>query len=145
VMLDHQDGTSDNPLYTHLALYRPDTAKTYVSPPPHLDGLTVGRFIKDGLTDIGNTLPKGESSTVLVGDHLGVGIADAVREVIVRDKATHAIKSIYAVDAPETVKDISKDGIVVPGLATLDIGQYTLEVRNTGVTPAEHDAPMLPE
>ncbi|HEX3896342.1 MAG TPA: VCBS repeat-containing protein [Rudaea sp.] len=134
VMLDHQDVGVDDPMFTHLVLYRPDVAKTYASPVPHLDGLTVGRFIQDGLTDIGNTLPKGEVSGVLVGAQLGAGIADAIRYVIVRDKATDNAVGVFPVDPPENVSGIGKDGIVVPGLSTLDIGSYTLEAHNANAS-----------
>ncbi len=134
IMLDHQDGAMDDANVTHLALFRPDVAKTYVSPVPHLDGLTVGRFISDGLTDIGNTLPKGETSAVLVGSQLGVGINDGVRYVVVRNKATRIVTGIFPANPAENVKDISKDGVVVPGLSTLDIGQYTLTVYNANAS-----------
>ncbi len=134
VVLDHQDGAIDDPNFTHLKLFRPDVAKTYTSPVPHLDGLTVGRFIADGLTDIGNTLPKGETSGVLVGSQLGVGINDAIRYVVVRDKATHSAVGVFPANPAENVKDISKDGIVVPGLSTLDIGQYTLTAYNANAS-----------
>ncbi|MBV8819864.1 MAG: VCBS repeat-containing protein, partial [Acidobacteriaceae bacterium] len=134
VMLDHADGTPTDALWNHLSLYRPDTAKTYSSPVPHLDGLTVGRFIEDGLADIGNTLPKGEVSAVLVGTHLGTDTADAIRYVTVHDKTTGAMKGIFPVTPAETVKELSKDGVVVPGLSTLDIGSYTLEVHNATAT-----------
>ena len=134
VVLDHQDGSADDPLLTHLALYRPDTAGTYVSPQPHLDGLTVGRFIQNGLTDIGNTLPKGETSGVLVGAQLGVGIADAIRYVLVRDKATNGVVGIFSGDPAEKVAGIATDGVVVPGLSTLDIGTYVLEAHNANAS-----------
>ena len=130
VMLDHADGTMSDPTWNHLVLYRPDVAKTYASTPPHLDGLTVGRFIQDGLADIGNSLPKGEVSAVLVGAHLGTDTADGIRYVTVHDKASGAMKGIFPVNPAETVKELSKDGVVVPGLSTLDIGSYTLEVHN---------------
>lgn len=134
VMLDHEDGAVGDPNFTHLKLFRPDVAKAYASPIPHLDGMTVGRFIADGLTDIGNTLPKGETSGVLVGSQLGVGINDAIRYVIVRDKATHSTAGVFPANPAENVKDISKDGIVVPGLSTLDIGQYTLTAYNANAS-----------
>lgn len=129
VMLDHRDGASD-PLFYHLALYRPDTAKAYASAVPHLDGLAIGRNIQDGLADIGLSIPQGENSTVLLGSHLGVGTNDPIRYVVVRDETTHAIKDILPVDPPETVKELSKEGIVVPGLRALPIGKYTVEVHN---------------
>ena len=134
LMLDHADGSPSDPAWNHLALYRPDIARTYVSPMPHLDGLTVGRFIRDGLADIGNTLPKGEVSGVLVGSHLGADTADGVRYVTVHDKSSGAMKGIFPVNPAETVKELSKDGVVVPGLSTLDIGSYTLEVHNATAT-----------
>ncbi len=134
VVLDHQDGAVDDPNFTHLKLFRPDSAKTYVSPVPHLDGLTVGRFIADGLTDIGNTLPKGETSAVLVGSQLGVGINDGLRYVVVRDMTTHAVKGVFPANPAESVAGISKDGVVVPGLSTLDIGQYTLTAYNANAS-----------
>ena len=134
VVLDHQDGAVDDPDFTHLKLYRPDIAKTFVSPVPHLDGLTVGRFIADGLTDIGNTLPKGETSGVLVGSQLGAGISDGVRYVAVRDKSTHAVVGIFPANPAEKIKDIDKDGVVIPGLSTLDIGQYTLTAYNANAS-----------
>jgi hypothetical protein len=130
VLLDHADGSASDPAWNHLALFRPDTAKMYVSPLPHLDGLTVGRFIQDGLADIGNSLPKGEVSAVLVGAHLGTDTADGIRYVTVHDKTTGAMKGIFPVNPAETVKELSEDGVVVPGLSTLDIGSYTLDVHN---------------
>ena len=130
VMLDHADGTPTDPAWNHMALFRPDAAKTYASPTPHLDGLTVGRFIEDGLADIGTTLPKGEVSAVLVGTKLGSDTTDGIRYVTVHDKASGAMKGIFPVNPAETVKELSKDGVVVPGLSTLDIGSYTLEVHN---------------
>ncbi len=134
VMLDHQNGAVGDPNNTHLALFRPDLAKTYQSPVPHLDGLTVGRFISDKLTDIGNSLPKGETSAVLIGSQLGVGINDGVRSVVVRDKVTGSVTGVFPVNPAENVKDIGKDGVVVPGLSTLDVGQYTLTVYNANAS-----------
>ncbi len=134
VVLDHKDAAVDDPMYTHLALYRPDLTKSYASPVPRLDGLTVGRFIQDGLTDIGNTLPKGEMSAVLVGEQLGATIADAIRYVLVRDKSSNAVVGIFPVDPAEKVSGIDKDGVVVPELSTLDIGSYTLEVHNANAS-----------
>jgi hypothetical protein len=130
VMLDHADGSLSDPSWNHLALYRPDTVKTYASPTPHLDGLTIGRFIEDGLADIGNSLPKGEVSAVLVGARLGTDSSDGIRYVTVHDKSTGVMKGVFPVNPTETVKELSKDGVVVPGLSTLDIGSYTLEVHN---------------
>ena len=106
IMLDHDDGAPTDAGWNHLALYRPDVAGTYASATPHLDGLTVGQFIEDGHADIGNTLPKGEVSAVLVGTDLGTDTRDAIRYVTVHDKASGAMKGIFPVNAAEKVKEI---------------------------------------
>ena len=130
VMLDHTDGERTDTTWNHLSLYRPDTDKTYASPAPHLDGLAVGRFISMGLADVGLTLPQGEVSAVLVGTHLGADTQDGIRYVTVHDKTTGAMVGIFPSNQAEKIKELSEDGVVVPGLSTLPIGQYTLEVHN---------------
>lgn len=143
LLVDHRDGDPLDPLslYTHLALYRPDLAKTYTSPIPKLSGLVVGEFIKGGLTDIGLSLPMGKKSAVLVGFSLGVSQDDAIRYAVVRIRKTYPVVApgpivgVFPVGKAEMVKGIAKDGtdregITVPGLASLPIGQYFVEVRN---------------
>ncbi|MEP6485219.1 MAG: VCBS repeat-containing protein [Rudaea sp.] len=134
IMLDHTDGENPDPTWNHLSLYRPDTAKTYVSPTPQLDGLTVGRFIEDGLADVGITLPQGEISAVLVGANLGTDTPDGIRYVTVHDKTSGTMKGIFPVSPAETVKVIGKDSVVVSGLSALGVGHYTLDVHNATAT-----------
>ena len=133
IVMDHKDGTPDDPMYTHLALYRPDTAKTYASPVPHLDGIVVGRYIADEFPEIVDTFDQGEKSVVLVGSNLGAADADAIRYVTVKDSAGHT-KGIFPVNPAETFKDLAKDAVVVPELSTLDTGDYTLTVYNANAS-----------
>lgn len=130
IALDHEDGSVANANYTHLALYRPDKTGTYRSPVPTVDGVITGRFIQDGLTDIGNSIMAGEKSAVLAGHNLGASTADGIRYVIAKDAASKAIKGIFPVSQAENIKDISKEGVVVSGLSTLAIGNYQLELHN---------------
>lgn len=111
-----------------LELYRPDDG-SYVPVQPHPEGIIVGKYLKDGFpASISNTLPAGEKSGVLVGTKLGE--SDPARYALVKDKTTKAIKGLFAVGASETVQGIMKDGVVIPGLAGLAIGHYTLEIHN---------------
>ncbi|HEX6834075.1 MAG TPA: VCBS repeat-containing protein [Rudaea sp.] len=112
----------------NLQIYRPDDG-TYPAITPHLDGVIIGKYLKDGYpASISNTLPAGEKSGVIVGTSLGA--PDPARYAVVKEKTTGAVKGLFAVGQAETVAGITKDGIVVPGLSTLAIGHYTLEIHN---------------
>ena len=133
MILDHQDGNDGDPMLTYLALYRPDTAGKYVAPIPAVQGLLLGKYVRNNHYEPADSIPQGENSTVLVGDRLGS--ADAVRVAIVRD-LSGTVKGLFAVNKPEFIPAISKDAVVVPGLSTLPQGSYTIEVRNSNQTSA---------
>lgn len=136
LVLDHEDGPLTNANSTHLALFRPDLIGTYRSPTPRVDGVVIGRYIGDGLTDIGSSIKAGEKSAVLIGQNLGLSASDGIRYVIAKDATSKAVKGIFPVTKAETVKDINKEGVVVSGLSTLAIGDYELELHNAQTSAA---------